>query len=93
MARTAPEVAPPQIVKQQKEKHSWQEGESHSESTWRAWGITADNPTGKVANEGMALQALALELKYAPDENKQALLDQVSSWLTDKKVLLSAVSH
>ena len=70
--RTAPEIKPPQIIKQQKEKHSWQEGESHAEATWRAWGITADNPTGKVANAGMSLQSLALELKYAPEETKES---------------------
>ncbi|PZO18177.1 MAG: hypothetical protein DCF25_10125 [Leptolyngbya foveolarum] len=88
VTRTAPEVAPPQIVKQQKGKHSWQEGESHSEATWRAWGITADNPTGKVANAGMALQALALELKYAPDESKEVLLRQVTD--TFSRVLKKA---
>ena len=77
--QTAPEVKPPQIIKQQKEKHSWLESESHSEATWRAWGITADNPTGKVANAGMSLQSLALELEYAPDEDKGILFNQVSS--------------
>ena len=77
--RTAPEVKPPQIIKQQKEKHSWQEEESHAEATWRAWGVTANNPTGKVANAGMSLQSLALELKYAPDERKETLLYQVSN--------------
>ena len=77
--RTAPEIKPPQIIKQQKDKHFWQEGESHAEATWRAWGITADNPTGKVANAGMSLQSLALELKYAPDERQEMLLCQVSN--------------
>ena len=77
--RTAPAVKPSQIIKQQKEKHSWQEGESHSEATWRAWGVTADNPTGKVANAGMSLQSLALELKYAPESERGTLLSQVSS--------------
>ncbi len=77
--RTAPEVKPPQIAKQQKEKHSWQDGESHSEATWRAWSVTADNPTGKVANAGMSLQSLALELEYAPEERRETLLREVSS--------------
>lgn len=77
--RTAPKIKPPQIIKQQKEKHSWQEAESLAEATWRAWGITADNPTGKVANAGMSLQSLALELEYAPDERQETLLRQVSS--------------
>lgn len=64
-ARNAPEVKPPQINKQQKEKHLWQEGETHSAATWRAWEVTADNPVGMVANAGMTLQALALEMKYS----------------------------
>ena len=76
--RNAPEVRPPEIIKQKKEKHSWQEDESHSAATWRAWETTADNPTGKVANAGMSLQALALEMKYSPADKQEALLDQVS---------------
>ncbi len=77
--RTAPDIKPPQIAKQPKEKHAWQKSEPHAEATWRAWGATADNPTGKVANAGMSLQALALELEYAPDTMKERLLCQVSS--------------
>ncbi|MEL6601713.1 MAG: hypothetical protein AAFP20_00625 [Cyanobacteria bacterium J06614_10] len=76
--RNAPEIKPPEIVKQQKEKHSWREEESRSAATWRAWEITADNPTGKVANAGMSLQALALEMEYAPADRKETLLEQVS---------------
>ena len=77
--KNAPDVKPPEIIKQKKDKHTWAEGESHSAATWRAWGITADNPTGRVANAGMTLQALALELKYAPAEKQEALLTQVST--------------
>lgn len=76
--RNAPDVKPPEIVKQKKEKHPWHEGESHAAATWRAWEVTADNPTGKVANAGMSLQSLALELRYAPVEKQEALLSQVS---------------
>ncbi|WP_121971122.1 hypothetical protein [Leptolyngbya sp. BC1307] len=76
--KNAPEVRPPEIIKQTKEKHPWQEGESHAAATWRAWEITADNSTGKVANAGMSLQALALEMRYAPDEKKEEILKQVS---------------
>ena len=76
--RNVPESKPPEIVKRTKEKHPWQEGESHAAATWRAWEVTADNPTGKVANAGMSLQALALEMQYAPAEKKEALLKQVS---------------
>ena len=76
--RNAPEVRPPEIIKQKKEKHPWQEEESHSAATWRAWETTADNPTGKVANAGMSLQALALEMEYVPAGKKEALLEEVS---------------
>lgn len=77
--RNAPDQKPPEIVKQKKVKHPWYEEESHSAATWRAWGITADNPTGKVANAGMTLQSLALEMTYAPDQQKEALLKQISA--------------
>ena len=76
--RNAPEVKPPEVVKQAKEKHPWPEEESHAAATWKAWGTTADNPIGKVANAGMSLQAQALEMKYTPVERKEALLKQVS---------------
>ena len=76
--RNAPEVKPPEIIKQTKEKHPWQEGESHEAATWRAWEITTDNPTGRVANAGMSLQALVLEMKYAPPEQQECLLLEVS---------------
>ena len=76
--QNAPNLRPPEIAKQQKERHSWNEEESHSAATWRAWGITADNPTGKVANAGMSLQSLALEIQYIPADKKEALLKQVS---------------
>lgn len=76
--RNAPDKKPPEITKDKKVKHPWHEGESHSSATWRAWAITADNPTGKVANAGMTLQSLALEIQYAPQEQKEELLRQVS---------------
>ncbi|NEQ48243.1 MAG: hypothetical protein F6K00_33795 [Leptolyngbya sp. SIOISBB] len=77
--RTAPDKKPPEIEKQKKVKHLWHEGESHSAATWRAWGITADNPTGKVANAGMTLQSFALEMRYAPQEQQDALLRKVAT--------------
>ena len=86
--RNAPDVKPPEITKQKKDKHTWAENESHSAATWRAWEITADNPTGRVANAGMTLQALSLELKYAPEEKQDALLRQVSTHFS--KVLSQA---
>lgn len=77
--RTAPDKKPPEIEKQKKVKHPWYEGESHSTATWRAWGITADNPTGKVANAGMTLQSFALEMRYAPQEQQEGLLRQIAT--------------
>ncbi|MEM8805359.1 MAG: hypothetical protein AAGF01_04940 [Cyanobacteria bacterium P01_G01_bin.38] len=74
----APNQKPPEIIKQKKVKHPWDEGESHAAATWWAWEITADNPTGKVANVGMTLQSLALETMYAPAEQREDLLRQVS---------------
>ncbi|MGF1524196.1 MAG: hypothetical protein ACFBSF_17900 [Leptolyngbyaceae cyanobacterium] len=77
--KNAPDQKPPDIVKQKKVKHPWQEGESHAAATWRAWGITADNPTGKVANAGMTLQSLALEMTHTPPAQQERLLRQVST--------------
>ena len=74
-----PEQKPPEITKQAKVKHPWQVEESHSAAVWRAWRVTADDPIGKVANAGMILQSLALEMTYAPAEQKEALLRQVSA--------------
>ena len=77
--RNAPDQKPIDIVKQKKVKHPWQEGEPHAAATWRAWGVTADNPTGKVANAGMTLQSLALEMTYTPAEQQETLLRQVAT--------------
>lgn len=77
--RTAPEVKPPEIYKQPKVKHPWNEGESHSAALWRAWELTANNPTGMCANVGMTLQALALETHYISDDKKETLLRQISA--------------
>ena len=76
--RNAPNVKPPQINKQPKQKHLWKDGEAHSAATWRAWKITAENPITMVASAGMTLQALALEMKYAPPEQKEALVKKHS---------------
>ena len=80
--RNAPEVKPPEITKQKKVKHPWEEAESHSAATWRAFEKTADNPTGKVANAGMTLQSFSLEMQYAPEPQKQSLLLQLSDHLS-----------
>ncbi len=80
--RNAPDVKPPEITKQKKVKHPWEEAESHSSATWRAFEKTADNPTGRVANAGMTLQSFALEMQYAPEPQRQGLLLQISDHLS-----------
>ena len=88
--RNAPERKPPEVVKQQKVKHTWNQGkESLSQATWRAWEVTANNPTGKVANAGMILQSLALETQYIAVDQKEPLLVQISTHY--KKLLESNV--
>ena len=77
--RNDPDLKPPDIAKQPKEKHPWHEGESRSAATWRAWQKTADSPIGKVANVGMILQSLAWETQYCPEEKKESLLQEISS--------------
>ncbi|MEM6453219.1 MAG: hypothetical protein AAF703_23240 [Cyanobacteria bacterium P01_D01_bin.105] len=86
---TAPALRPPTVVKQAKELHPWRRAEeSRSAAVWRAWQITANNPIGKVANSGMTLQAMALDLKYAPQSQQEALLSQVAAHYT--KLLVKA---
>jgi hypothetical protein len=81
--RNALDQKPPEIAKQKKEKHPWQDNEPHAAATWRAWKVTADNPTGMVANAGMVLQPLALEVRYAASPAKrESLLQQISGHYT-----------
>jgi hypothetical protein len=76
----APENKPPDIIKAPKVKHHWVVGqESVSAATWRAWEITANNPTGRVANAAMNLRALAMETQYIPDDQAEGLLKQVAT--------------
>jgi hypothetical protein len=76
----APENKPPDIIKAKKVKHSWAVGqESVSAATWRAWEITANNPTGRVANAAMNLRSLATETQYIPDDQAEGLLKQIST--------------
>jgi hypothetical protein len=77
IALNQPERRPPEITKQAKIKHPWQ-GQTHTQALWQAWVITADNPTGRVANTGMILQSLALECRYCPPEQREDLLKQIS---------------
>ncbi|MFM2431179.1 MAG: hypothetical protein RLZZ511_2392 [Cyanobacteriota bacterium] len=76
----APENKPPDIIKAKKVKHSWAVcQESASAATWRAWEITANNPTGRVANAAMNLRSLAMETQYIPDEQAAGLFKQVAT--------------
>ncbi|MEO0491117.1 MAG: hypothetical protein AAFZ49_16430, partial [Cyanobacteria bacterium J06659_2] len=75
--RNAPEHRPPEVKKAKKIKHPWHEEESQATATWRAWAVTANNPTGKVANAGMTLQSLAAETQCAPD--REDLLRQIAT--------------
>jgi ribonuclease HI len=79
--RNAPDRKPLQIEKQPKIKHPWNrdQGESHAAATWKAWEVTANNPTGKVANVSMTLQSLALETQYIANDQKEPLLQQIST--------------
>jgi hypothetical protein len=74
-----PDKKPIEIIKQKKIKHAWDmKEESHTAAKWRAWEITADNPTGMVANAGMTLQSLALQTLYMPPEGRENLLNVIS---------------
>jgi hypothetical protein len=77
--RNAPDRKPPEVTKQKKVKHPWKEGESHSAATWRAWQVTANNPTGMVANVGMTLQSFAWETQYIGNDRKEDLLNEIST--------------
>ena len=76
--RNAPERKPAEIKKQAKIKHPWEAGETRQSATYRAWQVTANNPTGKVANAGMSLQSLAAQTRYTPVEKQEALVNQIS---------------
>jgi hypothetical protein len=76
--KNAPGNKPPDIIKAKKIKHDWQTGESHSAATWRAWEITANNPTGRVANAAMNLRSFAMETQYVEDGQAEQLFVQIS---------------
>ncbi len=79
IAKNAPEQKPPDIIKAPKVKHDWQvDQESPSAATWRAWEITANNPTGRVANAAMNLRSFAMETQYVPDDQAEALLGTIA---------------
>ena len=73
------EPLPWRIAKAKKADHLWHEGESLTQAIWRAWDITANNPTGKVANQSIILQSLASETIYIEPKRKIGLLKQVGA--------------
>jgi hypothetical protein len=75
----APDRKPLPIAKAKKADHPWHEGESLTQAIWRAWDITANNPTGKVANQSIILQSLASETVYIEPERKIGLLKQIGT--------------
>ena len=75
----APDRKPLPIAKAKKADHLWHEGESLTQAIWRAWDVTANNPTGKVANQSIILQSLASETVYIEPQRKIALLKQIGA--------------
>jgi hypothetical protein len=75
----APDSKPLPIAKAQKANHLWHEGESLTQAIWRAWDITANNPTGKVANQSIILQSLASETVCIEPKRKPNLLRQIGT--------------
>jgi hypothetical protein len=75
----APERKPLTIAKAKKADHLWHEGESLTQAIWRAWDITANNPTGRVANQSIILQSLASEAVYIEPQRKIGLFKQIGA--------------
>jgi hypothetical protein len=75
----APDRKPLPIAKAKKADHLWHEGESLTQAIWRAWDVTANNPTGKVANQSIILQSLATETVYIEPKRKPNLLRQIGA--------------
>ncbi len=75
----APDRKPLPIAKAKKADHLWHEGEPLTQAIWRAWDVTANNPTGKVANQSIILQSLAAETVYIHPERKPNLLRQIGA--------------
>ncbi len=76
--QNAPERKPLPIAKAKKSDHLRQENEPLTAAIWRAWETTANNPTGKVANQSIILQSLAAETMYIDPAQKPALLKSIT---------------
>jgi hypothetical protein len=79
----APDRKPLPISKAKKADHLWHEGEPLTQAMWRAWDVTANNPTGKVANQSIILQSLAAETVYIDSRRKINLLKQIGAAYSD----------
>jgi hypothetical protein len=75
----APERKPLPIAKAKKADHLWHDREPLTQAIWRAWDVTANNPTGKVANQSMILQSFATETVYIDPQRKVGLLKQIGA--------------
>ncbi|WP_373545757.1 hypothetical protein [Chamaesiphon sp.] len=75
----APDLKPLPIAKAKKADHLWHEGEPLTQAIWRAWDVTSNNPTGKVANQSIILQSLATETVYIEPKRKPNLLRQIGA--------------
>jgi hypothetical protein len=75
----APDRKPLPIAKAKKADHLWHDGEPLTQAIWRAWDITANNPTGKVANQSMILQSFATETVYIDPDRKIGLFKQIGT--------------
>ncbi len=75
----APDRKPLPIAKAKKADHPWHDDEPLTQAVWRAWDLTANNPTGKVANQSIILQSLATETVYIDPQRKISLLKQIGA--------------
>jgi hypothetical protein len=75
----APDRKPLPIAKAQKADHLWHDNEPLTQAIWRAWDVTANNPTGKVANQSMILQSFATETVCIEPQRKIGLLKQIGA--------------
>jgi hypothetical protein len=76
---TAPDRKPLAITKAKKIDHPWHSGEDRTAAIWRAWEVTSDNPTGKVANLAMTQQRLAGELAHIEPDRAPQLLKEIGN--------------
>lgn len=74
---------PWRIAKAKKADHLWNDDEPLTQAIWRAWDVTANNPTGKVANQSIILQSLASETVYIEPKRKIGLLKQIATAYSD----------